>query len=63
MKDGDGTLDTTRQVAAGRGALPIREIVEAAPAALHVVELDDTAGDLLEAVRESRRFLLELAGA
>ncbi len=63
VKDGDGTVDSPHQVAVGRGRLPIREIVESAPAALRVVEIDDTAGDMLEAVRESRRYLLELAGA
>jgi sugar phosphate isomerase/epimerase len=63
IKDGDGSLDTSRQVAAGAGVVPIREIVEAAPEALRVVELDDTVGDLFDAVRESRRFVLGLAGA
>jgi hypothetical protein len=63
VKDGDGSLDTSRQVAAGTGMLPIREILEAAPEALRVVELDDTAGDLFDAVRESRRFVLGLVGA
>ncbi|HUQ78285.1 MAG TPA: TIM barrel protein [Patescibacteria group bacterium] len=58
LKDGDGTLDTARQVAVGSGALPIREIIAAAPAALRVVELDDTAGDMFEAIRASRAFLL-----
>ena len=62
VKDGDGSLDTTRQVAAGSGTLPISDIVAAAPAALRVVELDDTAGDMCEAVRGSRAFLLGLAG-
>jgi tRNA nucleotidyltransferase/poly(A) polymerase/sugar phosphate isomerase/epimerase len=58
VKDGDGSLDTTKQVAAGAGTLPIREIVAAAPEALRVVELDDTAGDMFEAIRDSRAFLL-----
>ena len=58
MKDGDGSLDTTKQVAAGAGTLPVREIVGAAPSALRVIELDDTAGDMFDAIRESRAFLL-----
>jgi sugar phosphate isomerase/epimerase len=58
VKDGDGSLDTTKQVAAGAGTLPIREIVAAAPGALRVIELDDTAGDMFEAIRDSRAFLL-----
>ncbi len=58
VKDGDGSLDTTTQVAVGSGRLPIGEIVDAAPDALRVVELDDTAGDIFDAVRASRAFLL-----
>jgi sugar phosphate isomerase/epimerase len=58
VKDGDGSLDPTRQVAVGAGTLPIRQIVAAAPLALHVVELDDTAGDMFDALRDSRAFLL-----
>ncbi len=58
IKDGDGSLDTTRQVAVGSGTLPIRAIVAAAPAALRVVELDDTSGDLFDALAASRAFLL-----
>lgn len=61
LKDGDGSMDTSRQVACGRGVVPIREAVEAAPRALRIVELDDTSGDLLEAVRESRAFVAGLA--
>jgi len=57
VKDGDGGLDPSRQVAVGSGTLPIRAIVAAAPSALHVVELDDTAGDLFEALAASRAFL------
>ncbi len=58
VKDGDGGLDPTKQVAVGSGTLPIRAIVAAAPSALRVVELDDTVGDLFDAVRDSRAFLL-----
>jgi tRNA nucleotidyltransferase (CCA-adding enzyme) len=58
VKDGDGGLDTSKQVAVGSGTLPIRDIVGAAPSALRVVELDDTAGDMFEAIRASREFLL-----
>jgi sugar phosphate isomerase/epimerase len=58
LKDGDGSLDTSKQVAVGSGVLPVREIIEAAPDALRVVELDDSETDLLEAVRASREFLL-----
>ena len=58
VKDGDGSLDPARQVAIGSGSLPIRDIVAAAPAALRVVELDATEGDMFEAIRASRSFLL-----
>ena len=58
VKDGDGSLDPTKQVAVGAGTLPIRAIVAAAPSALRVVELDDTVGDMFDAIRDSRAFLL-----
>jgi len=62
IKDGDGSLDTRRQVAAGRGAVPIPAVLAAAPDALRVVELDDTAGDLIAAIRDSHLYLTGLAG-
>jgi sugar phosphate isomerase/epimerase len=58
LKDGDGSLDTSKQVAVGSGVLPVRDIIEAAPDALRVVELDDSETDLFEAIRASREFLL-----
>jgi sugar phosphate isomerase/epimerase len=58
LKDGDGSLDTTKQVAVGSGVLPVPEIIAAAPDALRVVELDDSESDMFEAVRASREFLL-----
>ena len=58
VKDGDGSLDTARQVAVGSGMLPIRDIVAAAPNAMNVVELDATAGDMFDAIKASRAFLL-----
>ena len=58
IKDGDGTLDTKKQVPVGSGVVPIRDIIAAAPDALRVVELDDSEGDLLDAVRASREFLV-----
>ena len=57
VKDGDGTLDTTAQVAVGSGSLPVLEFLAAAPDALRVVEMDDTAGDVFEALEASRAFL------
>lgn len=58
VKDGDGSLNTSTQVPVGSGALPVGEILAAAPSALLVVELDDSAGDLIEAVGASREFLV-----
>ena len=58
VKDGDGSLDPKAQTAVGSGSLPVLEIIAAAPTALRVVELDDTAGDRMQAVADSRAFLL-----
>jgi sugar phosphate isomerase/epimerase len=58
VKDGDGSLDPKRQVAVGSGTLPIWEILGASADALRVIELDDTEGDMLQAVARSREFLL-----
>src|SRR6186997_2014638 len=62
LKDGDGSLDTSKQVPLGSGVVPVWDIVDAAPEALRVVELDDSETDLLEAVRASREFLLAEQG-
>ncbi len=58
VKDGPQTMDDREQVAVGSGTMPVADIIAAAPRALPVVELDDTAGDVFAAVEESRRFLL-----
>ena len=63
VKDGDGSLDTKKQVAVGSGSLPVWDYIAVAPDALRVVELDDSAGDLLEAVRDSRVYLTAGQGA
>jgi sugar phosphate isomerase/epimerase len=57
VKDGPATPDVLGQVAVGQGGLPIREILEAAPHALRVVELDDTRGDRFQAVADSCAWL------
>jgi hypothetical protein len=57
VKDGPGTPETKDQVAVGSGSLPIREIVEAAPDALRVIELDDSRGDRFQAVADSFAYL------
>jgi sugar phosphate isomerase/epimerase len=63
VKDGDGSTDTKKQVAVGSGSLPVWNFLDAAPDALRVVELDDSSGDLLEAVRDSRAYLSAGKGA
>ena len=50
VKDGDGSPDNKKQVAVGSGSLPVWDFVDAAPDALRVVELDDSEGDMLDAV-------------
>ncbi len=61
VKDGQRAKDVNTQTAVGSGELPIAEIVAAAPQALQVVELDEfPAGDVFDALSESRRFLAEL---
>jgi hypothetical protein len=58
IKDGDGTLDTKKQVPVGSGQLPVWDFIAAAPHALPVVELDDSEQDLVEATGTSREYLL-----
>ena len=50
-------MDNKKQVAVGSGSLPVHDFMDAAPNALFVVELDDSAGDLVEAVGASREYL------
>ena len=55
---GAGTPEPKDQTAVGSGTLPIREIVEAAPAdALRVIELDDSRDDRFQAVADSYTYL------
>ena len=58
IKDGDGSLDNKKQVAVGAGVVPVDDFMAAAPSALFVVELDDSEGDLVEAVGASRDYLV-----
>ena len=61
VKDGDGTLNTKAQTAVGSGVLPVLDFLAAAPHALRVVELDDSAGDRMQAVADSRTYLTGLS--
>lgn len=59
VKDGPATLDVREQVAVGAGSLDVAAIIGAAPQAQRVVELDDFAGDVFEALRDSVTYLTE----
>lgn len=58
LKDGPGNRDNKAQVAVGSGDLPVLDYMAAAPwVADGVVELDDTSGDMMAAVRDSFSYL------
>lgn len=64
LKDGAVDRDPTSQVAVGAGRMNIEAVLKASSAVETVViELDDSAGDLFAAVEDSRRFLINRAGA
>jgi sugar phosphate isomerase/epimerase len=58
LKDGPISRDTKAQVAAGDGAMRLPEIIAAAPTALRVLELDDSAGDRFDALARGRAYLV-----
>ncbi|TCC51469.1 sugar phosphate isomerase/epimerase [Kribbella pittospori] len=59
IKDGDGSRDNTNQVAVGSGVIPVWDFIKASPSMKYgVVELDDTSGDVFEAVGDSLSYLL-----
>ena len=57
VKDGDRSLDPLAQVAVGAGSMPIADILAAAPGRLAVIELDDFAGEMFDAVSDSYAYL------
>lgn len=57
VKDGDVSMQTQNQTAVGGGRMPVLDILAAAPTARRVVELDDFAGDMFEAVADSAAYL------
>ena len=57
VKDGDISADNKAQVAVGGGRMPVAEVLAAAPQAVRVVELDDFAGDVFDALADSITFL------
>jgi sugar phosphate isomerase/epimerase len=60
LKDGPYTTTLSEQQPVGRGAMPVADILKAAPDAVRIVELDDYAGDPFEAVQQSLRYLVEV---
>lgn len=57
VKDGDVSRDDLHQVAVGDGRMPVLDVLAAAPGAVRVVELDDFAGDVFDALEQSVAFL------
>lgn len=58
LKDGPADSPQSPMTAVGTGALPVKEILAAAPAVeWNVVELDDCATDVLAAVKDSAAWL------
>jgi sugar phosphate isomerase/epimerase len=60
VKDGPITKEGRDQVAVGSGRMPMPAILAAAPEAFPIVELDDFAGDIFDAVRDSHAYLESL---
>jgi sugar phosphate isomerase/epimerase len=57
IKDGDLATDASGQLPAGRGRVPMAEVLAAAPAALRVVEFDRYDGDIFAGLAESYAYL------
>ncbi|MFE2756835.1 sugar phosphate isomerase/epimerase family protein [Actinosynnema sp. NPDC059335] len=60
VKDGGLARDGSGQVPAGRGRVPVAEVLAAAPDALRVVEFDAYDGDVFDGIAASRAFLAEV---
>ena len=52
--------NTRHQVPAGRGEVPLAEVIATAPQALPIVEFDEYAGDIFEGIQESLIYVKEL---
>lgn len=58
IKDGPGTTDTTAQLPAGQGTIPVLDVIAAARSLeVGVVEFDDYSGDIFEGITESLTYL------
>jgi sugar phosphate isomerase/epimerase len=49
--------NTREQVPAGRGEVPLAEVIATAPHALPIVEFDEYAGDIFEGIKESLEYV------
>ncbi len=73
IKDGPTSTDSAEgfrdpafaqeQQPAGRGSMQIGPILEAAPAAVRVIEFDNYRGDIFDGISESFRYLSEVEAA
>ncbi|WP_049571408.1 sugar phosphate isomerase/epimerase family protein [Streptomyces sp. SBT349] len=63
VKDGPATTRDEPHQAVGEGAMPVPEILAAAPDALRIVELDTCATDFFDALARSRAYVTELEAA
>ena len=60
VKDGPYSRALVDQVSAGEGEMPVEAVLKAAPEATRIVEFDDCAGDVFDAVARSLRYLAEV---
>jgi sugar phosphate isomerase/epimerase len=57
VKDGDKSRDVKAQLPAGEGAMDVPAILDAAPAAMRVLEFDDYAGDTMDGLAASLAYV------
>jgi sugar phosphate isomerase/epimerase len=58
VKDGPGTTDTSAQLPAGQGTIPVLDVIAAARSLeVGVVEFDDYSGDIFEGITQSLTYL------
>ncbi|WP_248958293.1 sugar phosphate isomerase/epimerase family protein [Sphaerisporangium perillae] len=62
VKDGPGGTEQPH-TAVGQGVMPVRDFLDAAPDAWRIVELDDCATDIYDALAESHAYLTGLERA
>jgi sugar phosphate isomerase/epimerase len=60
VKDGPIEQNPTTQLPVGKGAMDVAAVLDAAPAALRVLEFDEYVGDLYDGLAESLAYVQEL---